>query len=251
MKAMILAAGNGKRLSSVTNGHNKCMLRLFGQPLVRYSLENAVRAGATEIVMVVGYQADEIKEYVGRCFADIDVRYALQPAPRGLVNAMECGRSAIGDSDFMLFLGDEYLTNPQHHCMIETFCLENLFGVCGVVLEPDKREIRKTYAIIEDAQGNIERLIEKPENPPNQMRGTGNCVFRAGLLQYIEATPVNPVRGEKELPDLIQCAINAGNLIKSYPIGDEYLNVNSPEDIQQVEQKYRTRVESLSSPAMI
>ena len=47
MKALILAGGNGKRLSASSNSHNKCMLQLFGKPLVQYSLENAVRAGVS------------------------------------------------------------------------------------------------------------------------------------------------------------------------------------------------------------
>ena len=54
MKALILAAGRGRRLGSQSGEHNKCMLPMFGRPLIEYSLENAVRAGADEIVIVVG-----------------------------------------------------------------------------------------------------------------------------------------------------------------------------------------------------
>ncbi|UCE87787.1 MAG: NTP transferase domain-containing protein, partial [Deltaproteobacteria bacterium] len=60
MKALILAAGRGKRLGEHSAEHNKCMLPLAGKPLVQYSLENAVRAGVQEIVIVVGYHAEEI-----------------------------------------------------------------------------------------------------------------------------------------------------------------------------------------------
>ena len=68
MKALILAGGSGKRLSESSNNHNKCMLQLFGKPLVQYSLENAVRAGVSAIVMVVGYRAEEIINGFGNRF---------------------------------------------------------------------------------------------------------------------------------------------------------------------------------------
>ena len=58
MKALVLAAGRGSRLGEETTESNKCMLRLFGKPLVQYSLENAVQAGVSEIVVVVGYRAE-------------------------------------------------------------------------------------------------------------------------------------------------------------------------------------------------
>ena len=63
MKALVLAAGRGSRLGDGTAAMNKCMLRLGGKPLVQYSLENAVRAGISEIVVVVGYRAQDIINY--------------------------------------------------------------------------------------------------------------------------------------------------------------------------------------------
>jgi dTDP-glucose pyrophosphorylase len=51
------------------------------------------------------------------------------------------------------------------------------------------------------------------------------------ILKYIEWTPVNPSRNEKELPDLIQCAIDDGHIVKSFLIGGEYININTAEDI--------------------
>lgn len=248
MKALILAAGNGKRLNTVTKGHNKCMVRISGKPLVQFNLENAVKAGATEIVIVVGYQSEEIMQFIGPRFQNVPVRYVVQPSPRGLVDAMECAQAEVGQSDFLLFLGDEVLQNPRHPAMIELFYGEKLFGVCGVVHDADVHEVRKTYAVLQDDEGRIQQLIEKPQNPPNRMRGTGNCIFRADLFQFLDATPVNPIRGEKELPDLIQCAINHGSPVKSFAIGDGYFNINSPDDLAKAETSYyNTRLSPLAA----
>lgn len=236
MKALVLAAGRGSRLGSETDDHNKCMRQLFGKPLVHYSLENAVRAGVEEIVVVVGYRAETIINAFGIDFEGVRVQYVIQEEPQGLVHAIECAQSAIAGSDFMLFLADEILWQPHHSEMLKQFENEKLFAICGVVHETHRSEIRKTYALIQDDRDRrIYRLIEKPRHPPDHIRGTGNCIFRSEIFDYVPLTPINQSRGEKELPDLIQCAIDDGHLVKSFLIGDGYVNINTPDDISIAE----------------
>ena len=97
------------------------MLRLFGRPLVQYSLDNALRAGVNEIVIIVGYRAEAIINAFGIDYKGVRVKYVIQEESRGLVNAMECAKGAIGDSDFMLFLADEILWAPKHEAMAKQF----------------------------------------------------------------------------------------------------------------------------------
>jgi NDP-sugar pyrophosphorylase family protein len=243
MKALILAAVRGKRLGEDNPDEaNKCMLRLFGKPLVQYSIENAVAAGVSDIVMVVGYRAEAIINAFGIDYEGVRIRYVIQDAPQGLVHAIETAHPSIGDDDFMLFLADEVLWGPSHREMVRTFESEDLFVMCGVVHERDREEIRKTYALIEDDRDRrIYRLIEKPRNPPNDIRGTGNCIFQPGIFDYIPLTPINQNRQEKELPDLIQCAIDDGRQVKSFDIGDGYVNINTPEDITIAERTHAER----------
>jgi dTDP-glucose pyrophosphorylase len=245
MKALILAAGRGSRLGERPDEGNKCMLRLFGKPLIQYSLENSVRAGAKEIVMVVGYRAEAIINEYGIDYQGVRIRYVIQDDAHGLVHAIETASDAINQSDFMLFLADEILWEPHHEAMLKQFEAEDLFVMCGVVSERDRDEIRKTYALIEDDRDRrIYRLIEKPRNPPNEVRGTGNCIFRAEILDYVELTPINQSRGEKELPDLIQCAIDDGHIVKAFDIGDGYANINTPDDIAIAEAENVARFQS-------
>jgi len=245
VKALVLAAGRGSRLGQQTAESNKCMLQLFGKPLVQYSLENAVQAGVSEIVMVVGYHAENIINGFGIDFEGTRIQYVIQDDPRGLVHAIETAGPAIGGEDFMLFLADEILWRPKHADMVANFEQQELFGICGVVQEPNPDEIRKTYALIQDeATQRIHRLIEKPRRPPSNVRGTGNCIFRREILDYVALTPINQSRGEKELPDLIQCAIDDGEDVRSFDIGDAYVNINTPNDIQIAEQEYADRFSS-------
>lgn len=242
LKALVLAGGRGKRLDEHSAAANKCMLPLRGKPLVQHSLENAIAAGVDTIVLVVGYRAEDIVNHFGTSFEGTTIRYVIQSERKGLVHAMECARDAIGESDFMLFLADEVLSKPSHEEMLRCFRQEDLFAVCGVVRVQDRSQIRKTYALLADeASGRIYRLIEKPRTPINDIMGTGNCVMRAAIYDYVERTPINVERGERELPDLIQCAVDEGRLVKFFDIGDGYINVNTPEELAAAERAYVSR----------
>lgn len=235
MKALILAGGRGKRLGTISDGQNKCMVKANGKPLIEYSLTHASNINVDEVVLVVGYKAEEIINTYGNSYKGKPIKYVIQSEQKGLVHAIECAKEAIGKEDFMLMLGDEIMINPRHQLMIDIFKKETLFGVCGVVIVEDTGLIKKTYSVIESKDNRIYRLIEKPSRPMNNVMGTGNCMFKNKILSYIAQTPINQKRGEKELPDLIQCAIDEGNIIKSFKICDHYVNINVPEEIKKAE----------------
>ena len=232
MKTLILAAGRGKRLAEISADRNKCMLSICNKPLIEYSLDCAIRVDSSEIIIVIGYQGYEIVKRYGHVYQGKRIVYVEQNEQHGLVHAIECAKDAIGNEDFMLLLGDEMMINPKHEDMLRLFKKENLFGVCGVVVVEDINLIKKTYSVIEALDNRIIRLIEKPVNPQNNIMGTGNCIFKNRILSCITLTPINQGRGEKELPDLIQCAIDEGNIVKSFVICDKYVNVNSNEELQ-------------------
>ena len=92
------------------------------------------------------------------------------------------------------------------------------------------------------------RRPQKPRKPPNDIRGTGNCIFRVAIFEYVPLTPINQNRSEKELPDLIQCAIDDGLRVKSFDIGEGYVNINTPEDIAIAEKENAQRFLGSAAP---
>ncbi len=235
MKALILAGGRGKRLNDRSDESNKCMLHMNGRPLLSYSLDNAIRAGVKEIVIVVGYRAEDIINEFGNTYDGTRIRYAIQQEQKGLVHAIETAREAIDGYDFMTFLGDEIFIGPRHEEMISYFMQGEYFVVCGVVKAHERSEISKTYTVIQDEQSTVFRLIEKPKRPLNDIQGTGNCIFRNNIFDYIADTPINQKRGEKELVDMIQCSVDDGQMVKTFNIGSDYFNINIENDIQRFE----------------
>ena len=79
------------------------------------------------------------------------------------------------------------------------------------------------------------RLIEKPRLPQNNLMGSGNIIFDNAIFKYIDMTPINQKRGEKELPDLIQCAIDDGKIVLYHKLSSNYVNVNTHKDITIIE----------------
>lgn len=211
------------------------MLPLAGRPLIEHSLANALSAGVDEIVIVVGHLAEQIINAIGNAYDGVPVKYVIQWEQRGLVHAVECARETIDGADFMLFLADEVFVDPRHPEMIAMFEAEELAVLCGTILVSDRSQISKTYSIITGPDDMIHRLIEKPANPKNDIMGTGNCVFSNRMFEYIATTPINQKRGEKELPDLIQCAIDDGQAVKQFSVGRLYVNVNTPDEIERAE----------------
>ncbi|MBU2102593.1 MAG: sugar phosphate nucleotidyltransferase [Candidatus Omnitrophota bacterium] len=234
MKVLLLAAGRGKRLGKVSEGINKCLLLVQNKPLIEYSLDAvAALAAVSEIVIVVGYKAQDIIARYGSAYRGKPIVYVRQGEQHGLVHAIECAKLALGASDFMLMLGDEFMVNARHAEFIEAFGRERAFALCGVVSVADKSLISKTYSVLELPDGRIVRLIEKPAKPLNNIMGTGNCIFKNEILSYINRTPINQSRQEKELPDLIQCAVDDGHMVKTFSICTEYINVNSQEELNK------------------
>lgn len=237
LKALILAGGRGKRLGDITNSINKCMLELNGKPVLEYNIERACEIGEIkEIVIMVGHRAEDIINRYGIEHKGKRIRYVIQREQRGLVHAIECAKEAIGKDDFLLLLGDEVLVNSRHKEMMRKFKDEDLFGICGVMMQKDESKMSRTYTVLVNDNGRIFRLIEKPKKALNNFQGTGHCIFKNGLLSYIARTPTHPERGEKELPDLIQCAVDDRRLVKIFDICDEYTNINSKEDLIEAEQ---------------
>jgi dTDP-glucose pyrophosphorylase len=236
MKALILAGGRGKRLDGLMVKSNKCMIKIKGKHLLEYNLENAVKGGLDEIIIVIGYRGEDIVDTFGYKYNRTKIQYVFQEEPIGLVHAIECAKEALEGEDFLLMLGDEILQRPRHSEMIEEYKSKSeIFGLCGVLWVNDRNLIKKTYTIFQDDNNSIHKLIEKPKKPFNNFQGTGQCVFNNKILEYIDITPINPQRKAKELPGLIQTAIDNGKIIKSFNICHKYSNINTKEDIIMAE----------------
>jgi len=236
MKALILAGGRGSRLDELTKEKSKSLINLFEKRLIEYNLDHAVEAGVSEIIITVCYKQNEIIKTLGREYRGIKITYAKEGFKvnelhkTGIVDAIECAKPFIGSSDFILMLADEIVANADIRNMIKRFKREDLFAVCGTIHEEDRYSISKTYTAMVNEAKRAFRLIEKPRFKITSIKGTGHCVFKNDILDYIDRTPINAFRNQRELVDMIQVAIDDGKKVEVFEIAKDYVNVNTKED---------------------
>ncbi len=233
MKALILAGGRGSRLLERTDCTNKCLLDLNGKPVIEYNLDRAVEASVDEIILLVGHCAEQIINKYGTLYKNTRIKYVIQWEQKGLVHAIDTCTEALQNDDFFLLLGDEVLINTKIPQMLEEFRKKSTFVLCGIVHQPDNKKISRTYTVLSGENDRIFRLIEKPSNVIGDIQGTGHCLFNHEIISYINRTPIHPVRGEKELPDLIQCAVDDGKFVSMFEIAEKYTNINYKDDLEE------------------
>lgn len=227
MQLVILAAGKGSRIRNLTS-NNKCLLSIHGRPLLYYNIELAKNIQANKIIVVVGYQKEQVISYMYNNFSNQNFTICVQDHQDGIVGALRTCQKEISD-DFLLCLGDEYLLNPKISQMY-TFWSQNTCDIlCGIVPDKPFSEIKRTYAL-EVKDNCVIQVIEKPENPFNSLLGTGYCMFNHKLLKYLSDVPLNNIRNQYELCDWIQIAINNGYICKVFPVGTDAFNINRIDD---------------------
>jgi dTDP-glucose pyrophosphorylase len=240
MKSVILCAGDSTRASAITGGGNKCLTEIPGYgTILDYSLNTAL--GLTkDVIVLLGHMADQVCGYVGgyvREHPKSHVTFVEQQKRNGLCGALQCCEPFLGGKDFLLFLGDEIVTEPTHEKMMEIFYNDSAKGsvlaLCGYVRAQNIDDIRKTYSI--ELSGNrVVYMVEKPPCPTNNLMGTGNCLFRNAIFDHIRKYVEkhgDSCKTQFSFPDVLQCAIDSGETVLACEIGKRYLNFNNASDI--------------------
>ncbi len=231
MKALILAGGRGNRIEHITEGRNKCLIKINNKSILEHNLDLAAIDGINEIIIVVGHRAEDIINKFGIEYKGKRIKYSIQYEQKGVVHAIETAKDLLEKEDFVLFMGDQITTKTKIPEMIREFKEKDYFAACGVIKENDHSKISKTYSLMTSENGKIHRLVEKPKNPAGNLQGTGFCVFKNQLLDYLNKTPINPIRGEKELVDWIQTAIDDAKHVQAFIVAEKYTNINTEDDL--------------------
>ncbi|HET7013969.1 MAG TPA: sugar phosphate nucleotidyltransferase, partial [Streptosporangiaceae bacterium] len=143
MKALVLAGGSGTRLRPITHTSAKQLVPVANKPVLFYGLEAIRDAGITEVGIVVGDTEPEIRSAVGSGQAfGLKVTYIQQSAPLGLAHAVLVAREFLGEDDFVMYLGDNFIvggitelveefraSRPDAHIMLTAVEDPRQFGV--------------------------------------------------------------------------------------------------------------------------
>lgn len=231
MQLVLLAAGKGSRLDlDITN---KCFAKVNNKCLLDYNLELFLDINPSEIILVVGYNAKYIINYLGNNYHGIPVTYVKQEELLGIAHAIKIAAPYIHDS-FIMSLSDELFINPDIKGMYTYFSKNYVDCLCGVVNDT-KENIKKAYTMDITSDGSIIQLVEKPVSIFNNWKGTGCCFMKRSMLTILETLQPNSNRKEYEMGDWIQLGVNKGLSCKVYSIASANFNLNTQNDIALAE----------------
>jgi len=195
MKGVILAAGKGTRLDPLTRIINKQMLPVYDRPMIDYPIQKLKEAGIDDIAIVIDKENyDLFHKYLGQ-----DYTYLFQnPHKQGIAQAVLASEKFIGNSKFIVHLGDQIYEDSIKR-FAEEFDKSDLG--CKLLLKETGDQAR--YHTVAYVKGeNIIDLIEKP-NVDNGLTMVGIYAFTPKIFEYIRSVRKSE-RLEYEICDAIK-----------------------------------------------
>jgi glucose-1-phosphate thymidylyltransferase len=241
MKGVILSGGSGTRLRPFTHTGPKQLVPVANKPVLEYAIDDLKEAGITEIGIILGHKGrEDIQDLLGDGSRyGVDITYIVQGNPLGIAHAVGCTREFIGDDDFVVYLGDNLL-NDGITQLVESFETGN-YGA-GIALQRVDNPGRFGVADVDEA-GNVQKLVEKPDDPPSDLALIGIYVFSPDVFEVIKR--LDPSwRGELEITDAIQLLMDDGHEVDSHVVEGWWKDTGKPEDILEANRLVLGDIES-------
>ncbi|HEX9612730.1 MAG TPA: glucose-1-phosphate thymidylyltransferase [Candidatus Bathyarchaeia archaeon] len=226
VKGLLLAGGHGTRLRPLTYTGNKHMLPIANKPMLMYGFDQLRASGITEIGVVLGPLQEGIVEALGDGSKfGVKVTYIAQPEPKGIAHAVLISQKFLGDSPFIVHLGDNLLKDNIPELASEFLRSE---ADASVILTRVKDPDRFGVVLIE--RGRIVKLVEKPKQYISDLALAGVYFFRSTIFSAIEKLKPS-WRNELEITDAIQALLDTGGKIRYHEVSGWWKDTGRPEDI--------------------
>ncbi len=213
-QAVILAAGEGKRLKPFTVNKPKVMLTVAGKPILSYVIDALVKNGIRSIILVVGYRQEQIYSYFGSGEEfGAEITYVTQEQQMGTAHALLQARNAVED-EFMVLPGDNLIS------------LETLVDV--VSAEPNSILVKKTenpvrYGVVSIEHGMVGEISEKPREAKSDIVSTGIYALNSKIFDFVSS--------ELDIPDVLNSMLREGHSFKAVETMATWLDAVYPWDL--------------------
>lgn len=226
MKGVILTGGKGSRLRPFTYSGAKQLVPVANTPVLHFPVRQLVEAGITEIALVVGDTAAQISEAMGDGSAfGARFTYIRQDAPLGIAHGLGICSDFAEDEPVVLYLGDNVLLGGIT-AFVEQFAASG--AAASVVLK--EVDDPRAFGVAVVAGERLQRVVEKPADPPSNLAVIGVYAFRPEVFDVIVGLAPS-ARGEYEIADAINGLIGAGRAVEASVTAAYWIDTGKMEDM--------------------
>jgi len=198
MQAVILAAGEGKRVRPLTRSRPKALIPVANRPIIEYVIEALLKNGIRDIIVVVGYRKEQVTRFLNQL--DVPVEVVVQAKQLGTAHALKCAESYI-TGDFLLLPGDNYI-DPQS--------IARIAGISNAMLVKEHPN-PSNFGVVMVQEGYVTDIVEKPEHAQSLTVSTGIYSLKKEIFSYIHGN---------DLTDAIAEMIQDGVRVQAVPAED-------------------------------
>jgi glucose-1-phosphate thymidylyltransferase len=229
MKALVLAGGKGTRLRPLTYAMAKQLVPVANKPILHYAMDSLYQAGIRDFGIIISPETgDSIRQSLSEWQpADAALTFIPQAEPAGLAHAVKIARPYLGESDFIMYLGDN-LINADLGGHIALFQQAN-DQAASILLKPVPNP--SSFGVAElDETGRVIRLVEKPKEPRSDLALVGVYLFTTAIFEAIDSIAPSP-RGELEITDAIQRLIDTDKVVQARVHEGWWLDTGKKDDL--------------------
>jgi glucose-1-phosphate thymidylyltransferase len=227
LKGLILSGGRGTRLRPITHTSAKQLVPVANRPVLFYGIEAMAQAGIREVGIIIAPETGgEIRSVVGdgQRFG-VEITYIVQDDPAGLAHAVLTAEPFLGDSPFVMYLGDNLLQGGIED-LVEAFRTNAPDAL--ILLTPV--EDPEHYGVAELEDDRVVALAEKPPVPRTNLALVGVYMFTP--LIHAAARAIAPSgRGELEITDAIQHLVDSGARVEPHIVKGWWKDTGRLEDM--------------------
>jgi glucose-1-phosphate thymidylyltransferase len=236
LKGLILSGGKGTRLRPITHTSAKQLVPVANKPVLFYGIEAMAQAGIEEVGIIIAPETgQEIREAAGDGSKfGVQITYIVQDEPLGLAHAVLTAQLFLGESPFVMYLGDNLLQGGISD-LVAAFREHEPDALILLTPVPDPEnfgvaELAPPESSDPGDVGRVVRLVEKPTEPATDLALVGVYMFTAGIHDAAHAIEPS-ARGELEITDAIQYLVDDGMRVEPHIVQGWWKDTGRLEDM--------------------